>query len=115
MPTQELVSEYEQARGRHATATRELGEVLVRMALATLAEVLPGAASIEAIGEYNEDWVPTLRIQRVLDGDNAVLFNVEKGHAARAIEDAVDLVNIEYLDVLMDLTGDDYMGPVTIA
>ena len=35
MPTQELVVAYERARGRHATATRELTDLLVRMALAT--------------------------------------------------------------------------------
>jgi hypothetical protein len=114
MPTQELILEYELARGRHATATRELTELLVRMALATLADALPGATSIEAVGEYNEDWIPTLRIQRVLGRDGAVLFDVEVGHVDRGVEDAVDRVNIEYLDTLIDLTGDEHMGPVTI-
>jgi hypothetical protein len=36
------------------------------------------------------------------------------GVTDRAVEDAIDSVNIEYLDVLVDLTGDDYMGAVTI-
>lgn len=114
MPSQALLSEYEQAFGRHAAASGELTEVLVRVALATLADALPGATSIEAIGEYNEDWIPTLRIQRVLGGGDVVLFDVEIGHSDRAAEDAVDLVNTEYLDVLVDLTGDEYMGAVTI-
>ena len=37
-----------------------------------------------------------------------------RGHLDRAVEDALDTVNVEYLDVLMDITGDDYMGSVTI-
>jgi hypothetical protein len=32
----------------------------------------------------------------------------------RAVEDALDTVNVEYLDVLIDITGDDYMGSVTV-
>ena len=114
MPSQEVVSEYELASRRHATATRELTDVLPRIALATLADVLPGATSIEASGEYNEDWIPTLRIQRVLGRDGVQLFDVDVGHADRAVEDAVDVVNIEYLDVLVDLTGGEHMGAVTI-
>jgi hypothetical protein len=31
-----------------------------------------------------------------------------------SVEDAIDMVNVEYLDVLIDVTGDDYMGSVTI-
>jgi len=114
MPTQELVVAYEQARGRHAAATRELTDLLARMALATLADALPGATTVEAVGEYNADWIPTLRIQRVLGRDGAVLFDVEVGHADRGVEDAVDQVNTEYLDTLIDLTGDAHMGPVII-
>ena len=43
-----------------------------------------------------------------------VLFDADVGHPDRAVEDAVDAVNIEYLDVLIDLTGDEYMGAATI-
>lgn len=114
MPSQALLSEYEQAFGRHAAVSGELTEVLVRVALATVADALPGATSIEAVGEYNEDWISTLRIQRVLGAGDVVLFDVEVGDSDRAVEDAVDVVNTEYLDVLVDLTGDEYMGVVTI-
>ena len=114
MPSQTLVSAYERASRRHAAASHELTDVLVRMALATLADALPGAISVEAIGEYNEDWIPTLRIQRVLAGGGVVLFDVEVGHSDRTVEDAVDLVNTEYLDVLVDLTGGEHMGATTI-
>jgi hypothetical protein len=92
------------------------------VALATLSEVLPGAASIDAVGEYNEDWIPTLRNQRVLAGDGKLLFDVDTGHPDRAVEDTVDLVDIEYLDVLIeyldvliDISGDECLGAVTIA
>jgi hypothetical protein len=37
------------------------------MALATIADVLPSAELLETRGEMNEDWLFTLRIQRVLD------------------------------------------------
>ena len=36
------------------------------------------------------------------------------GHVDRGVEDAVDRVDAEYLDILIDLTGDEHMGPVTI-
>jgi hypothetical protein len=38
-----------------------------------------------------------------------VLFDVAQG-ADRAVEDAIDEVGTEYLDLLLDLTGDAYMG-----
>ena len=66
------------------------------------------------LGEWNEDWIPTLRIDRVVTASGEVLFDASQGHLDRAVEDAVDMVNVEYLDVLIDLTGDDYMGSVTI-
>lgn len=114
MPTPELVSEYRAARERYDAAAEALRAQLVNMAFATLSEVLPGATSIEAFGEYNEDWIPTLRIQRVRSADGEVLFDVDAGHPNRAVEDAVDKVDIEYLDVLIDITGDQQMGAVTI-
>lgn len=114
MPTPEMVSAYRAARERYDTAADELRTQLVRLALTTLAEVLPGADSIDALGEYNEDSIPTLRIQRVLSLGSDVLFDVDVGHQDRAVEDAVDRVDIEYLDPLIDLVGDAYLGPVAI-
>lgn len=114
MPSQKVAVAYQDARLRHEAATRELVSALERMAVETLADVLPRAALIEVVGEFNEDWIPTLRIQRVLDAGGGVLYDVETGHPDRAVEDAVDAVNTEYLDVLIDLTGDEYMGAATI-
>ena len=115
MPTPEMVSEYRAARERYDTAAVDLQDQLVRMALLTLADVLPGTASIDAVGSCDEDLIPTLRIQLVRSVEGEVLFDVDRGHPTRAVEDAVDRVDIEYLDVLIDLTGDRYMGAVTIA
>lgn len=114
MPSQELVAAYRSSRQRHDGATEELAALLERMAVETLVEVLPGAHRIEAVGQLNEDWIPTLRIQRVRDAAGAMLFDVDTGHRDRAVEDAVDLVNVEYLDVLIDVTGDRHMGETTI-
>lgn len=52
--------------------------------------------------------------QRVRNAEGRVLFDVDAGHSDRVVEDAVDLVDIEYLDVLIDLTSGEYMGQVVI-
>lgn len=57
----------------------------------------------------NEDLAWTLRVQRVLDPAGAVLFDV----ALDADVDTLDLmddVGVEYLDVLLDLTGHAVLG-----
>lgn len=114
MPDAHLLVDLENAGRHHQEARDEVVSLLRRLALGTLADVLQGAATVEAHGELNEDWIPTLRVQRVLDAGGRVLFDVETGHLDRAVEDAVDLVDIEYLDVLIDLTSDEYMGHVVI-
>ena len=77
-------------------------------------DVLPGASVVEIHGEFNEDWLRTLRVRRVLTADDTVLVDVEDGHDDRQFEEAIDNVNTEYLDLLLDLTGDAYMGASTI-
>lgn len=115
MSTPEIMSDYRAARERYAAAAVELEEQLVRMALTTLAEVLPGAETIDAVGSCDGDLIPTLRIQRVRSVEGEVLFDVDRGHPTHAVEDAVDRVDIEYLDVLIGIAADRYMGAVTIA
>lgn len=46
--------------------------------------------------------------------DASVLFDVEKGHDDPRVEQAIDETNTEYLDLLLDLTGDLYMGASAI-
>lgn len=84
------------------------------MALDSVAEVLPGTSTLDVFGRVNEDWIPILRIQRVLGEQGDVLFDIEVGHDSRTVEDMIDEVGSEYLDLVLDLTGDDYMGARTI-
>jgi hypothetical protein len=114
MPTPEMVREYRAARERYDAVADELREQLVGMALTTLAEVLPGAVSIDARGEYNEDLIAMLRVQRVRTAAGEVLFDVNDGHPDRAVEDTVDEVDIEYLDALAAISSGRYLGDVTI-
>ena len=74
----------------------------------------PGASVLETDGEMNEDWVFTLRIQRVLDAAGEVLYDVSAGHEDPEVEATVDEVGIDYLDLFLDLTGDEYLGRQTI-
>ncbi len=114
MPGETLTRDYERAHDERQRAIAALIPLLVRMALESVAEVLPGTQRLEVYGEVNEDWVPILRIQRVLGAEAMVLFDVAAGHDERAVEDVIDDVNSEYLDVLLDLSGDDFMGAQTI-
>lgn len=114
MPDTELEIEYSQAVRDHRAAHSRLVMLLRRMAMESLGDVVPGASSIAAVGEFNEDWIPTLRIQRVFDAEGRVLFDVDVGHSDREVEDAVDFVDTEYLDVLIDLAPGDYFGSVVI-
>ena len=69
-------------------ARRELVALPERMAVETMADVLPEASLIEAVRELNEDWVPTLRLQRVLRASGEILFDVEARHVDRDVEGA---------------------------
>ncbi len=91
-----------------------LAELAERLAVETLVDVLPGASVVEVYGDFNEGWQRTLRIRRVLAADGTVPFDVEEGHEDPQVETAIDEVNTEYLDLLLDLTGDTYMGASAI-
>lgn len=114
MPNPALEAEYNAAHRRYRDAASEMTPLLVQMALGSVSAVLYGARTMEVEGSFTEDWIRTLRIQRVLGEDDAVLYDVELGHANRQVEDVIDEVNSEYLDFLLDLTGDTYMGRTTI-
>ncbi|MGC1511992.1 MAG: hypothetical protein WA797_03640 [Acidimicrobiales bacterium] len=114
MPSTALTSEFHAMRREHAAASEALVPLTLRMALDSVAEVLPGARTLQVFGRLSEDWIPTLRIQRVLDEQGEVLFDIEVGHDSRKVEDTVDEVGSDYLDLVLDLTGDDYMGARTI-
>lgn len=114
MPNEELVANFGRVRDRWDALGVSLALLAEQLAFQTIADVLPGAARIEVRGEINEDWLPILRIQRVLSGAGDVLFDVAEGYDDRRVGDAIDRVNIDYLDLLIDLTGDLYLGNHTL-
>lgn len=110
MVNPESVAEFSRVLDEWKALGRRLSELAERLAIETLVDVLPGASVVEVYGEFNEDWLRTLRVRRVLSSDGPVLFDVEEGHDDPQVEAAIDEVNSEYLDLLLDLTGDTYMG-----
>ena len=114
VPDSELEIEYSQAVRVHRAAVGRLVMLLRRMAMETLGDVMPGASTIAAVGEFNGDGIPTLRIQCIIDAQGRVVFDADVGHPDREVEDAVDFVDTEYLDVLIDLAPGDYFGSVAI-
>lgn len=110
----ELEAEFTRVLDEWQSLRRTLADLTERLAIETLADLLPGTAVVEVHGEFNEYWLRTLRIRRVLSSDGAVLFDVEEGHDDPQVEAAIDEVNTEYLDLLLDLTGDTYMGASSI-
>jgi hypothetical protein len=115
MPNPSLIEAFSAAQQRHADARAGLVPLLIEMALTTVAEALPGATVLKTEGEMNEDWLFTLRIQRVLDADGAVLYDVGVGHDDPEVETRIDEGGFEYLDLLLNLTGDDYLGRKTVS
>ena len=43
-----------------------------------------------------------------------MLYESAEGHPEPDVEDTIDQVSTEYLDLLLDLTGDAYLGVATI-
>lgn len=82
---------------------------LIAGALAEVADVLPGAVSLEVLGETN-DGLDILRIQRVRNAGSEALYDIETGHPDRAVEDRIDHVGSEYLDQLHDITYGEHFG-----
>ena len=114
MPDPALVDTFRSARQAYERARQALVPLLERMALESVADVLPGADTLELYGEYNEDSIPVLRIQRVIDTSGSKLFDATEGHDEPNVEDTIDMVDTEYLYLLIDLTGDEYLGNKTI-
>lgn len=110
MPDPALVDTFRNARQEYERARRALVPLAERMAIESVADVLPGAETLEVHGEYNEDSIPVLRIQRVVDASGETLFAATEGDDEPSVEDTVDTVDTEYLDLLIDLTGDEYLG-----
>lgn len=110
----ESVVEFERLLQEYASIGERLAVMTQELAVHRVVAVLPAATTLEVTGSFNEDWLRVLRINRVLDGAREVLFDVAAG-GTDAIEAVIDEVNTEYLDLLMDLTGDAYLGRHEVA
>lgn len=99
MPADELIERHRGALAAFSAAVDRLVPVLEEMALAAVRDALPTAHRLEVLGEMTEDWAWTLRIQRVFDAD---------------LEDHLHEVGVDYLDLLLDVTGEDYFGTTVI-
>ena len=65
VPKSEVEVEYSQAVRTYRAAHSRLLVLVRRMAMETLGDVMPGVSTVIALGEFREDWIPTLRIQRL--------------------------------------------------
>jgi hypothetical protein len=114
MPNTDLIAELERIQAQWNTLGQTLASLAERVALESVAEALPGSALLDVRGEVNEDGLRILRVQRVRSVAGEVLFDVAEGHDDPQVEDAIDQANTEYLDLLLDLTGDELMGSTQI-
>lgn len=114
VPDYELRSRYRTLLDQHSRLGRELTEMVQSVIIDLLREVLPGASAVEVHGQINEDWLSALRVQRALDETGTVLFDVETGHPDRAVEDLIDRLDTEFLDHLVYLAPDAYLGHHTL-
>ena len=108
-PRPQLLTEFDEALTAFQRQGQRLADLTERVTWARLRGALPTASVAEVEGSFDEDWLRVLRVRRILDADGAVLFDVAQG-ADRGVEEAVDEIGTEYLDLLLDLTGDAYMG-----
>jgi hypothetical protein len=104
-----LRAEFDEMLAAHQERGTRLAALALRVTWGTLRGLFPSATTVEVEGWMNEDWLRVLRVRQVLDGNGVVLFDASRG-ADLEIEEAIDEVGTEYLDLLLDLTGDAYMG-----
>ncbi len=102
-------AEFEAALAQYTAIGDRLASLTEQVALADVRAVLPDAAVVEVHGWTNEDWLKVLRIRSVRSATGTTVFDVEAG-AEPEIEDALHEIGTELLDLLVDLTGDTYMG-----
>ncbi len=75
MPSADLIEAYRSAREAHRRAVDDLVPLLERIAVEAVRDWWPDANELELHGEYDSDWAPTLRIQRVISLDGRVLYS----------------------------------------
>lgn len=104
-----LRAEFEVALARYTADAERLAGLAEQLAMAEVRALLPGAAVVVVHGWMNEDWLKVLRVRTARSATGEVLFDVEAGGEPET-EDALHEIGTELLDLLVDLTGDAYMG-----
>jgi hypothetical protein len=94
-----LQQAYHDAAGRLAGAIPS--EVMRRVL-----DVFPDATALRTYGEVNEDGVPRLHLTCILTDDGTLANDDEPTVAFEALVEDVEPL----LDLLLDITGDDWMG-----
>lgn len=105
---------FEEARARYQSAVDALVPLTVAMAFARTREALPGATVLETQGEVNEDGVPILRIRRVLGRHGEALYDRNGATGDELVDERLDDIGANLLDLLLDLTGAEYLGPAVL-
>lgn len=99
----------ETAKSNYSEAARRLAEMLEVVALGAVKHLFPAAHMITVKGSHGEEGEPRLRLQVILDADANVLWSGDNP-ADDAVEDAISAIDMEYLDWLIDITGDEWFG-----
>lgn len=99
---------YDAARTAYHAAAHEYEAAIYNHVGTLVRERFPTAAKANVYGTVNEDGTPVLRVVTIVDAEGKVLAAVDEPE--EAWEDFIDELDTEYLDVLIDLTGDDYLG-----
>lgn len=102
--------EFDTLLARYTADSERLAALTEQLAMIEIQALLPDAAVVDVHGWTNEDWLKVLRIRSVRSATGEVLYDTEAG-ADPEIEDALHKIGYELLDLLVDLTGDAYMGP----
>jgi hypothetical protein len=110
VPDRLVVERYERLLSEYHQSAARLVDALQAMAIARVRDALPSAHRLELAGEMSENGVPTLRVLRVLGPDAGVLFDALDPRRDPRVEDVIDVVGVDHLDLLRDLTGDQYVG-----
>jgi hypothetical protein len=87
--------------------------LLKRMAVATVRGRWPDAKELELHGEYDADWIPDSGFS-ALSPSTVTCCTTERRFADDGVDRMIDEVGREYLDLLLDLTGDDFIGEQSI-
>lgn len=105
---------YESALRSYRQAQAALEVALMEMASSAIGRAVPAATSVEVQGELNLDGAWTLRISRILGPAGEVLVG-PLGECDASIVEVLEEIETDFLDALMDATGNRLVGVHTWA